>query len=388
MARASSGRLWTRPADVREAAARRWPALLSAFLAGQEWVPFDVPLRGPGPAEIGTRLAEIQAWAAEWERAGRGPLRVEYKQVGGRLVGANQIPGRAWLDGYAQAWELLGARRQVSELIRLADRAKAECPRVLGWLERYPVQALGLAADWDRLLATVRWIDEHQLTGLYIRQVDVPGVDTKFIEGHQRVLTQLLDLQLDPARINPAAPDFAGRFGFRRKPEYVRFRCAGPDFPYTEMTVRAAELTAAPAGVTRAYILENEVTYLAFPLAADAVVLFGGGYAVNILAGLGWLAALDLTYWGDLDTHGFAILNRLRSRFPHARSILMDRKTLLAHQSQWVTEKTPTKAALVLLTPAEQDLYQDLVEGTFGPAVRLEQERVSFASLEYVLPLA
>jgi hypothetical protein len=117
-------------------------------------------------------------------------------------------------------------------------------------------------------------------------------------------------------------------------------------------------------------------------------VLFGGGYAVNILAGLGWLAALDLTYWGDLDTHGFAILNRLRSRFPHARSILMDRKTLLAHQSQWVTEKTPTKAALVLLTPAEQDLYQDLVEGTFGPAVRLEQERVSFASLEYVLPLA
>ena len=385
MTKASVGKPWTRPVGVREAASKRWPTLLTAFLTGQEWVPFDVPLRGPGPAEIGERLADVQAWAAEWERAGRGPLRVEYRQVGGRLVGANQLPCRAWLDSYDQAWELLGTRRQVKELTGLADRAKTECPRLLTWLEYHPVRALELTADWGRLLATVRWIDGHQFADLYVRQVDVPGVDTKFIERHERVLTQLLDLQLDPARIDPAAPDFAGRYGFRRKPEYLRFRHVGPGSPYTEMTVRADELTAAPAGVARAYILENEVTYLAFPLAADAIVLFGDGYAVNIVAKLGWLATLDLTYWGDLDTHGFAILNRLRSRFPHARSILMDRETLLVHQSQWVTEKTPTKATLDLLTPAEQDLYQDLVNGTFGPAVRLEQERVSFASLEPAL---
>jgi hypothetical protein len=252
-------------------------------------------------------------------------------------------------------------------------------------VERNPVKALQLAADWDRLLATVRWIDEHQQGELYVRQVDVPGVDTKFIEGRKGVLTQLLDLQLDPARINVSVPDFAGRYGFRRKPDYVRFRCARPAAAYTEMTVRADELTAPPDGVTRAYILENEVTYLAFPLAADAIALFGDGYAVNVLANLDWLGGLDLTYWGDLDTHGFAILNRLRSRFPQARSMLMDRGTLLAHQSQWVTEATPTKAALALLDPEEQGLYQDLVNGTFGRAVRLEQERVSFGSVEQAL---
>jgi hypothetical protein len=88
------------------------------------------------------------------------------------------------------------------------------------------------------------------------------------------------------------------------------------------------------------------VTYLAFPLAADAIAFFGDGYAVNVLVSVDWLGALDLTYWGDVDTHWFAILNRLRSRFPQARSILMDRGTLLAHQSQWVIEATPTKAAL------------------------------------------
>ena len=61
--------------------------------------------------------------------------------------------------------------------------------------------------------------------------------------------------------------------------------------------------------------------------------------------------------------------------------MLMDRETLLTHQSQWVTEATPTKAALALLEPEEQALYQDFVNGTFGRAVRLEQERVSFGSL-------
>ena len=129
------------------------------------------------------------------------------------------------------------------------------------------------------------------------------------------------------------APDFEGRYGFRRKPDYVRLRTAVVGAHYTELTIRADEFAAPPPGVTHAYIVENKITYLAFPLVPDMIVIFGGGYAVNVLERLDWLAALDLAYWGDLDTHGFAILNRLRRRFPRARSILMDRETLLAQQS-------------------------------------------------------
>jgi len=379
------GRVWTRPADVRVAVRRRWPVLLTNLLAGQDWEPLAVPLRGPGPAEVGERLADVQAWAAEWEQAGRGPLRVEYKRVGGRLIGTNQIPCRAWLDDYDQTWEFLGTRQQIRRLTEIVEQTKAQCQRLLGWLERHPVKALDLASSWTHLLATVCWVDERQSAGMYVRQVDVPGVDTKFIDKHKRVLTELLDLQLAPARINAAAPDLEGRYGFRRKPDYVRLRTAAAGAPYSELTVRADELAAPPPGVTQAYIVENEITYLAFPLAPAAIVIFGGGYAVTVLGRLDWLVTLDLTYWGDLDTHGFAILNRLRHRFPRARSILMDRETLLAHRSQWVPEPTPTRVALDLLTPAEQSLYQALIAGTYGPAVRLEQERVNFGWLEQSL---
>src|ERR1700691_784584 len=148
--------LWTRPPDVREAARKKWPVLLAAFAAGQEWQPMDIPLRGPAPSEIGERLGDVQEWVAEWERADRGPLRVEYKRVGGRHFGINMIPARAWLDGYEQAWTLLGAGADVRKLTEMAERVKAECPRLVPWLVARPAKALRLAGEWRHLLATVR----------------------------------------------------------------------------------------------------------------------------------------------------------------------------------------------------------------------------------------
>jgi hypothetical protein len=376
---------WTRPADIRKAVRRKWGTLLADYAAGQEWTPRSFPLRGPGPAEIGERLGEVQKWTAEWEQAGRGPLRVEYKKVGGRHIGVNLIPGRAWVDGYDQAWTLLGAVGEIRRLAGLAEETRAGCPRLVPWLTGHPVRALGLAADWPKLLAAVAWIDERQTPGMYLRQVDVPGVDTKFIERHKGILADLLDQQLDAARKDPDTRDFEGRYRFRRKPAYVRFRRRRGESGFTELSVRADELTAPPPGATRAYIVENEITYLAFPLASDAIVILGGGYAVPVLESLAWLPALDVVYWGDIDTHGFAILNRLRHHVPQARSILMDRATLLAHRDQWVREPVPASAALDLLDASELDLYRALATGEFGPAVRLEQERISFSAIARAL---
>ena len=380
---------WTRPADVREVVRKRLGTLLSGFAAGDAHVPFPVHLRGPGPGELGERLAEAQKWAGEWERAAGGPLRVEYKEIGGRAFGRNHIPYRAWIDGYDQAWALLGARAEAMRLTALADQTKAECPSLLPWLVRHPRKVLDLGGEWERILATVRWIDARDVSGMYVRQVDVPGVDTKFIGRHKGVLTELLDLQLAPERVDIAADGFEGRYGFRRKPGYVRLRADARtslgSAGFTEMAVRADELIAPPPGTARVYVVENEVTYLALPLGVNAIVIFGGGYAAGLLESLAWLADLDVVYWGDIDTHGFAILSRLRRHFPRVRSMLMDRGTLLAHQSQWVTESVPTTVRLEHLTPEEDALYRDLGAGQYGHAVRLEQERISFAHVRRAL---
>jgi len=46
-----------------------------------------------------------------------------------------------------------------------------------------------------------------------------------------------------------------------------------------------------------------------------------------------WLARSRILYWGDIDTHGFFILNRLRGIFPHAESFLMNAISGVLNQS-------------------------------------------------------
>jgi hypothetical protein len=388
---------WTTPADLVATLRRRWEAgvFLSTFAGGQPWQPLGIGLRGPAAGEVAASFGDVQAWVRGWERVDSRLVRVERKQLGGRVIGTNAVPCRAWIDGYAQLWQLLGVEPEVLGFISALDRVKTQMPALADWMIAHPIRVLSLSGDWDMIIGTVRWIDRHARPGSFLRQVDVPGVDTKFIERHRGILADLLDLQLAPDRIDAAVPraDFAGRYRFRKKPGYVRFRYlgsgrqGGPGDPgaFTEITVRAGELAAAPAGISAVYVVENEITYLAFPPVAGAIVIFGGGYAVSALESLAWLADRELVYWGDIDTHGFSILGRLRRRFPHARSMLMDRATLLAHRSQWVTEPSQAAADPECLTADEGDLCRDLADGLFGPSVRLEQERVRFSLLEDLL---
>lgn len=368
---------------MRAALRKKWDsgALLRGYARGEPWPPWSRPLRGPAARELGELLAEVRAWAAQWERADPA-LRVEYARVGGRHYGTNTIPARAWVDGYEQAWELLGVRNQVLRFTALAELTAGTCPDLLPWVSRRPLKTLELEADWERITDVVMTIEGCQ-PGQYLRQLDVPGVDTKFIEKHRGVLGELLELRLPPERINRAAPDFERRFGFARKPAYVRFRA--PMAGFSELSVRVGELTAPPPGVTSAFIVENEITYLAFPRPAGAMVIWGRGLAVPELAPLCWLSDLDVGYWGDIDTHGYAILDRLRSLFPHVRSLLMDEATLLAHRGQWVREPVPFTGELPHLDAAEAAMYGDLVSDRFGPAVRFEQERVGYAAIERAL---
>ncbi|MDT8321975.1 MAG: DUF2220 domain-containing protein, partial [Xanthomonadales bacterium] len=90
-------------------------------------------------------------------------------------------------------------------------------------------------------------------------------------------------------------------------------------------------------------------------------------------------------YWGDIDTHGFAILNQLRGFFPDTVSFLMDRRTLLEHRPLWGVEARPETGNLARLNAGEGALYEQLRQNRWGDRVRLEQERIGFDFLLAVL---
>src|SRR5262249_982693 len=149
----------------------------------------------------------------------------------------------------------------------------------------------------------------------------------------------------------------------------------------SDLTIPASDFAALNIAARYVFITENEVNGLAFPDFAEAIVVFGLGYGLDLLQSAAWMAGARIYYWGDIDSHGFAMLDRLRGGFPKAQSLLMNRETLMAHGSFWVREDAPCRTALCHLDRDEQALFDDLVHDRLGQNVRLEQERVSYAFL-------
>ncbi len=381
---------WTTAADLRTILERRWRSgsILKAYAAREPFRPFSVPISRPRDVDLLERRDEVNAWLNRLTNdcagtARRPGFRIESTAVPSRRVGRNELPRRVWIDSYAAVFGWLGVTGEVKQLDQLMESTRAVAPDLVDWVVTHPRVVLDNAELWPRLLATVTWIAAHD-QHLYLRQVDVPAVDTKFIEQNRILLSRLLDEVLPPRRIDErfSAGDFAARYRFRRRPDYTRIRSLGdPDLlpgGLSEVTVRTAELTQFDPPVGEVIIVENDVSYLALPDRADAVAIFGAGFALGSVAGLSWLSDKVIIYWGDIDTYGFVILNRLRARYSRVESILMDTETLLAHPEQWVVEERPADVTLPHLTEAEAALYRDLIEDRYGHHVRLEQERISY----------
>jgi hypothetical protein len=387
---------WTRVDELVAALRKRWNdgRYLRDYANAAQWQPITLPVRAPTATELLDNLEEGVRWANRFRRdsqtaGGRARFAIETRTIQSRGLGVNEVPARIRLDTFEQLCALLGTGDDVRTLDAIIEQTRRQAPALLEWLTRNPLVVIGHHESWARLLDTVNWIAEHDTSQVYLRHIDVPGVDTKFVERHHKLLSQLLVAMLPTERVDLSQPSFARRFGFRPKPDYTRFRLLSevPAFPtcLTELRVRTDELAALELPMDTVFVVENEVSYLAFPEVPDAIVVFGEGFHLSSLEGLPWLYKREIVYWGDIDTHGFAILNRLRERFSSVRSILMDHETLLAHPTQHVSEPSPTSEALPHLTEQERSLYEDLIEDRFGLAVRLEQERVRFSLLRRAL---
>jgi hypothetical protein len=388
---------WTTPDDIRAQVQRLWDRgrLLAARLAGEALFPLTVRSSRPDARELSDRFAEAREWirgleASSKERVGNG-YEIVWAEMNHRQLGVNRVPQSFVVPSEADAVALIGKGRQSEVFDRLVQLTRVAIPALVPWIAKRPMAMLEHANDWERILAVVAWFCSHPRSGHYIRQIDVPGVHSKFIENRRRLLAELLDLALPQAAVDLqaiGAQAFEQRYGLRSKPALIRFRILDD-----RLRLRGLDDLATPADqfaqldlpASRVLVTENEINGLAFPPVPNSLIIFGLGYGLERLAQVPWLKDRSLVYWGDIDTHGFAILDSLRAYFPSARSLLMDRETLLAHQPLWVDEPDPCDRDLPRLTAPEAALYEDLRTHRLGKRVRLEQERISFGYLERAL---
>jgi hypothetical protein len=342
--------------------------------------------------EVSSSLANTREWVQAWRAWDPGSCSVEWASRRWSS-GDQELPMRLVVSSADAAAAVLGHKGAW-------DRAKR---RYAQWRERFPKLAGSRAAarqcdvvlveypdeDFERLGSLLRWFLDNPRSGLYLRQLPVPDVDTKWVEKRRGTVTDLVRHVL-------GAPDTAAGLhevcGLRTEPSRMRIRVLCPQLRaqlggLCDIEAPSRELAAIPIRPRICIVVENQNTGIALPDIAGAVAFMRLGLAVDQLEAIGWIRDASLqVYWGDLDTHGFAALERARRRFPAMVSVLMDEDTLLSHRSMWVREDKPSKVETPeSLTDAELDVYEGIRSNRWGHQVRLEQERISWpTALEHL----
>lgn len=365
-------------------------------------IPWTISLHPPSERTALNDLNTARQWARAWKIFGLpGEAELTWEIRSWPRVGSQSIPLRlsayspsaiACLAGKGSEWSL--AVRRLGDLAA-ATASSWGRPRVCACAHELQLavrkrarQICSMAdADWGRSLAVLRWLSENPEASCFIRELPILGIDSKWLEKHR-------------GTIEPLHEALSGQpFRFRNPSPLIRIRYLDRELApagLTDLAVSLEELgqlggseTAnRPASVL---VCENLTTMCALPSTEGVLAVHGGGYRAGDLGEVRWLASVKLCYWGDLDTNGFAILDRFRAHFPQTTSMLMDKETLFHHASLCVAEEKPRKGTFQHLTREETETLNILLGDTdmrLTPhipsidftkhALRLEQERVSW----------
>ncbi len=312
------------PEQLRERLRLRWARRRGDWLEGGDW-PLALPIAPPSEAEAQRHWPHFRQWLACW-RDFDGPGRIEWQDRRWPRLGTQALPLRWLLTTPEEVAEALAEGARWRRAARRYGDLSARWPGHPALRERLRRGFDTLAdlpdLDFERLLSTVDWLFRHPDSGLFARQLPIAGLDSKWLEAHRGVVADwllALRARADDASASSLENDFHRITGLRPKPDLLRLRLLDPALRarlggLDDVTAPVSSIAALHLPIRRALVVENLATGLAFHDLPGTVAFMALGYAVDALARIDWLRDLPIVYWGDLDSHGFAILDRLRAR--------------------------------------------------------------------------
>lgn len=310
-----------------------------------EPVALSIPLGTPTKKQTNENPAEVLSWREQWTGyAGPGELRWATKRLGN--YGSTDIPTHLVLTSREQVASLVRKSQELARILavkqQLAAIPKDALLSTFGHWRGYT------QAEAELLVEVVRWINGHDLSSYYVRELPIRGVHSKWVENHRAVLQAA-----------------CGNLNFRQPEALCEYRFPGfhGALPF--------ERIAVPAECTAVLVIENRTTFLALPDIPGLMLVNGQGFgALRITAARGF-AGKSIYYWGDLDVHGFEILDGFRCGLPETQSVLMDLKTVRAYEDMAVPDRVD-QFSYASLTEDERETVSYLRER----GLRIEQERI------------
>ena len=360
-----------------------------AWMQGESIFPLRIPFPKVGEKEIKGDYGTVAKEVGEVERSG---LPCEYKSFRFARIGVQRLPIALLfrdLDSYLEA---ISKKERFERFRRDYTLLSRHFPSLLPLLLEKPLLIEREEGKWERLIAICDYFLSHPRPGRYLRELAIENVDSKFIEKNKKTLDTLLSFLLDEKDFDPSITAFSN-YGFERKYglkyplPLIRFRLLDEALHrcgMSDITLPQDEFEALSMSIRRIFIIENKTTFLSMPRHKDSIAIFGSGYGVGSLENAQWIRNAEIFYWGDIDTHGFAILSQFRACFDNVQSLMMDRQTLQEHLSLCVEEPPQSRfeGDLRHLNEEEKSLFDALKNDRYGKRLRLEQERIGFG---YVL---
>lgn len=344
-------------------------AVNQALAAAPAAAVLELPLHPPTEDYAIANPDQALAWNDQWRTA--DPVSLVRVRRSWTRLGSQNLPDRLRLKTPADVAEFVGSAqhwRTISSRVAALIDQLGNTEEVVTAVRR---RACGIAdldaANLTRLHEVLRWLVAHPDSGLFIRQLPIRGVDTKWLSTHRTVVKDLF-----------TAASGRDTLGLAEPPNLIRMRIldrALLPIPVTDFSAPMRQLAKLDLRPQIVFVFENLESVIAMEPVTGAVVIHGSGYAVDRLGQIPWLRDARISYWGDLDSHGFAILNRLRHHCTNVTSVMMDVPTLMKYRDLWGTEPTPATGMMTHLTASELAALETLRD--LGN-VRMEQERIDW----------
>lgn len=361
--------------EIKKKALRKYPEYLRNVAAGTDFQPIEILCDKKASntmAEFHKELEDIRSLSKEVKGYG---YTIVWKTIKTKLLGTQDLPSRITFETADDYERFLQKKKEVADFRRDAARISEKFPKLQHWIEKYPQKVIENSEDWADIGKVLDYFLKNPQPQLYIRELPIE-VHTKFIEQHKIVIGELLNVVIEDY-VNTNEKDFEKRYNLRYDEPLVRIRLLDRTLAtkffngMDDITIPVSQFLKLHIPITKAFVVENKVNFLTFPLIPNSIVIWGKGYGIASIKDSELLKSIDLIYWGDLDAQGFEILSQFRSYFAHVKSLLMDKATFDNYFEK--EYGTPSKISVKLnLTTEEEELYQYIKVNNY----RLEQEKI------------
>lgn len=362
-------------AEIKKKASRKYTDYLRDVAAGKTFQPIEIPCDKKASdtiAEYQKEFNDIRSLSKEVKGYG---YTIDWKTVKTKMLGTQGLPSKIKFETAEDFERFLQKVKEVNVFRKNVALINGKFHELQCWIEKYPLKVIENSEYWSDILKILNYFSKNPQPQLYIRELPIE-VHTKFIEQHKAVIGELLDIVIKEY-INTNEKEFEKRYNLRYDESMVRMRIldgtlAAEFFSgLDDITIPVSKFLRLQIPISKAYIVENKVNFLTFPLVANSIVIWGKGYGIASIKESELLKSSELIYWGDLDAQGFEILSQFRGYFAQVKSLLMDKTTFDKYFENDLG--TPSKVNVELnLTTEEKNLYQYIKANNY----RLEQEKI------------